>query len=89
MCGSLIVIALFCGIKKIDHDARNGISALSCSILNDSIIGIDDLSFDHLWFTFKHGAKGVIVVYSVEENNGWWSCAYYIPLGKKTYMLWK
>lgn len=86
-------IALFCGIKKalkkLDCDAKNGISALSYSILKDPVIGIDDLSFDHFWFTFKHDAKGVIVVYSVKEKNGWWSCAYYIPFGTEPYMLLK
>jgi len=76
------------GIKKIDRDARMGISALSRSILGSSIIGMDDLSFARVRFTFKYGAKGVIVVYSVKEN-GWWSCAYYIPFGTEPYMLLK
>ena len=74
---SLLVSLLMLGI----HEKRNEIAGLSESKL-------EDVHYDSFWITYRYDAKGLIIVYSLEDN-GWYSSAYWIPFGSTKIMLLK
>lgn len=73
----LLVSLLILGI----HEKRNDIAKLSESKL-------EDVHYEDIWITYKYNAKGLVIVYHL-ENNGWYSVAYWIPFGSKKIMLFK
>lgn len=77
MLWSLLVSLLMRGI----HEKRNEIARLSESKL-------EDVHYGDFWITCRHDAKGLVIVYYL-ENNGWYSSAYWIPFGSAEIMLLK
>ncbi len=73
----LLVSLLILGI----HEKRNDIAKLSNSKL-------EDVHYEDICITYKYDAKGLIIIYYL-ENNGWYSVAYWIPFGSKKIILFK
>ena len=49
---------------------------------------VEDVSFCEVWPSFSNNAKGVRVVYHI-ENNGYHSLAYWQPFSSESILLWK
>lgn len=56
--------------------------------LSKSKVKLEEICFGRIWITYKYDAKGLIIVYHLGDN-GWYSVAYWIPLGSEKVMLFK